>query len=116
MAVEYSFAHVGLHCENVDACTAAVEKFKAMFGFASYDVGQSVIVAGPIEITKKSLRGTPGHIGIVCSDVAEAIEDLKAKGFTVDESTLQKAPDGRIQSVYLQERFGGFACHLLQKR
>lgn len=116
MAVEYSFAHVGLHCESAEACSATVEAFKKAFGFPSFDVGGSVIVAGPMELTKAPLRGTAGHIGIACSDVAEAIGDLKARGFAVDEGTIQKMPDGRIQSVYLRDTFGGFACHLLQKR
>lgn len=116
MAVDYSFAHVGLQCESAEGCTAAVEKFKAAFGFASHDVGKSVIVAGPMEIAKEPLRGTAGHIAIACSNVAEAIEDLRMKGFEVDEGTIQTTPDGRILSVYLRETFGGFACHLLQRR
>ncbi len=116
MAVEYSFAHVGLHCQDPEGCSAAVEAFQKAFGFPSFDVGSSVIVAGPMELTKAPMRGTAGHIGIACSDVSEAIEDLKAKGFAIDESTLQTMPDGRIQSVYLRDTFGGFACHLLQKR
>lgn len=116
MAVEYSFAHVGLHCESAGHCTDTVEQFKSAFGFESYDVGKSVIVAGPMEITKEPLYGTVGHIAIACSDVAKAIEDLRVKGYEVDKSTIQTASDGRIQSVYLQETFGGFACHLLQKR
>lgn len=116
MAVEYSFAHVGLHCADAGECTAAVKAFQKAFGFPSFDVGNSVIVAGPMELTKSSPNAAAGHIGIACSDVAEAIEDLKGKGFAVDESTVQTAPDGHIQSVYLRDTFGGFACHLLQQR
>lgn len=116
MAVEYSFAHVGLHCEDAGHCAAAVEAFQKAFGFPAFDVGNSVIVAGPMELTKLLPNAAVGHIGIACPDVAEAIEDLKDKGFAVDESTIQTMPDGRIQSVYLRDTFGGFACHLLQKR
>lgn len=114
MGVIYSFAHMGIHNENPEKCDEAVEKFKRAFNFASFDLGQSVIVAGPLELTKGPIRGTLGHIGIECSDVDEAIEDLQEKGFYVDESTLQYTSDGHIQSVYLQDTFGGFACHLLR--
>ena len=75
-----------------------------------------MIVAGPMELTKTPLRSAAGHIGIACTDVALAIEDLKEKGFAIDESTLQYGPDGKLRSVYLQDTFCGFACHLLQKR
>lgn len=116
MAVEYSFAHVGLHCNDDAECMTAVEKFRVAFGFPSYDVGNSVIVAGPMELTRMPVRGTAGHIAIACSDVDEAVRDMQAKGFTLDETTLQRTPNGQIQSVYLKDTFGGFACHLIQKR
>ncbi|MCM1193881.1 MAG: VOC family protein [Lachnospiraceae bacterium] len=116
MDVEYSFAHVGLHCDDEAECMAAVEKFRDAFGFPSRDVGNSVIVAGPMELTKMPVRGTAGHIAVACSDMAEAVRELQAKGFAIDETTLQQTPDRQIQSVYLQDTFGGFACHLIQKR
>lgn len=116
MGVTYSFAHMGIHCNDSDACADTVARMQEVFGFPAYDIGSSVIVAGPMELTKKPLRGTAGHIGIECPDVEEAIRDLREKGVEVDESTIQYTPDGKVQSVYLQETFGGFACHLLRKR
>ena len=114
MGVIYSFAHMGIHNEDPEKCDEAVEKFKRAFNFASFDLGKSVIVAGPLELTKAPMRGTLGHIGIECPDVDEAIEDLEKKGFSIDKSTLHYTSDGHIQSVYLQDTFGGFACHLLR--
>ncbi len=37
-------------------------------------------------------------------------------GFELDESTIRHQPSGRLQSVYLNARVGGFTVHLLQKR
>ena len=116
MNMEYTFAHMGIHCNSEEDCKAGVAAFQTVFGFPIFDIGNSVIVAGPMELTKTPLRSAAGHIGIACTDVALAIEDLKEKGFAIDESTLQYGPDGKLRSVYLQDTFCGFACHLLQKR
>lgn len=115
-AVEYSFAHAGIHCRDEGSCSTAAEQFSRAFGFPCCDIGSSIICAGPMEITKSPVRGVSGHIGIAVSDMEKAMEDLTAKGFHPDPETLQYGPDGRPQSVYLAELFGGFAVHLLQRR
>lgn len=115
-SIEYSFAHVGIHCRDEETCGAAAEQFARAFGFPYRDIGPSIICAGPVEITKAPLRGTAGHIGIAVSDIEKAMDDLTAKGFHPDPDTLQYGPDGRPRSVCLTELFGGFAVHLLQKR
>lgn len=115
-APTYSFAHLGINPTEDAGCADIVELFAKAFGFPSFDVGNSVIVAGPLELPKSPGPGRNGHIGIETDDVDAAMEDLAAKGFHFEESTLTRLPDGTACSVYLTEPFAGFAVHLLRKR
>lgn len=116
IALGYAFAHMGIHSEGDSDCFAIVNTLQSAFGFPAFDIGSSVIVAGSFEITKSNPHGICGHIGIETASVARAINDLQSKGFSLDEGTIQYQPSGRIQSVYLVARIGGFTVHLLQKR
>lgn len=115
-ALGYAFAHMGIHNGDVPGCETVVNLLQNAFGFPSFDIGSSVIVAGPLEVTKSNPYGCCGHIGIETASVARAMDDLISKGFTLKEETIQHMPDGRLQSVYLSLRIGDFAVHLLQKR
>lgn len=115
-ALGYSFAHMGIHNEDASDCRNLVNTLQEAFGFPVFDIGSSVMVSKAFEVTKANLWGTCGHIGIETASVARAISDLQAKGFGLDESTIQRQPDGRLQSVYLDIRLGGFPIHLVQKR
>ncbi len=114
--ITYKFAHVGINSENAEQALKMVELLGKAFGLPSYDVGSSVIVGGPFEILKSEGPGTLGHIAMETPDVAAAIQDLEAKGFAVEEKSIQRLPDGRVLSAYLQQEIGGFAFHLLQSR
>ena len=116
IALGYSFAHMGINSADEIECFITVEKLKNAFAFRSYDIGSSVMVAGPFEVVKTAGRGTHGHIGIETASVARAMEDLSSRGFALDPDSVQRMPNGQIQSVYLQSEIGGFALHLLQKR
>lgn len=112
----YSFAHVGLHFDGAAACTEAAGALCQAFGFPSRDIGASVIVAGPVELTKSRPGGAAGHLGIAVPDVEAAVRDLAAKGIRTVPDTEQRTPDGQLQSVYLDWQVGGFALHLLKAR
>lgn len=114
--LSYRFAHVGINPVPGQGMEDGAAFFSGAFGFPSFDVGTSVIVAGPMELLKAPGPGRNGHLGIETEDVEEAIRDLAEKGFSIEESTLTYRSDGLIQSVYLKEEFCGFAVHLLRKR
>lgn len=116
IALGYSFAHMGIHNEEASGCLSVVNTLQSAFGFPSFDIGSSVMVSAAFEITKANPQGVCGHIAIETASVVRAISDLQAKGFSVDESTIQYQPGGRMQSVYLNIRLGGFSVHLVQKR
>lgn len=115
-ALGYAFAHMGIHSENTSDCLAVVDTLQEAFGFPVFDIGSSIMATSSFEITKANPQGLCGHIGIETASVARAINDLQSKGFHLDEGTIQYQPDGRLQSVYLDLRLGGFSVHLVQRR
>ena len=114
--VTYKFAHVGINSETSATAAETVRLLADLFGFKHFDVGNSIIVGGPMEILKSSGRGHNGHIGIEVNDIALAMQELHEKGVDLDESTLQYGPNGAPVSIYLKQEIGGFAFHLLQSR
>lgn len=116
LALGYGFAHMGMNSAGEQEACDTARFFEKAFGFPSFDIGASIMVAGPFEVVKSMSRGRNGHIAIETASLARGIADLEQKGFLVDYSTLQRAPDGRLLSVYLEEQTAGFAIHLLQKR
>lgn len=107
---------MGIHSEDATGCEMAVQLLQNAFGFPSFDIGSSVIVAGPLEVTKSNPSSCCGHIGIETTSVSRAMNDLVSKGFTLKNDALQCLPDGRPQSIYLNLQVGNFMVHLLQKR
>lgn len=116
LALGYGFAHMGLNSADEIKARETACFFEKAFGFPSFDIGASIIVAGPFEVVKSVSWGQNGHIGIETASIERGIADLEQKGFRMDDSTLKRAPDGRILSVYLEHQAAGFAIHLLQKR
>lgn len=114
-APSYTFSHLGMNMSSEASCMETREQFKKAFDFPSIDTGKSVIVEGSLELLKKAESGKYGHIGIETDNIEAAMDDLASKGVHFDETTLVRRTDGVIQSVYLRERFGGFAVHLPRK-
>lgn len=110
--VEYTLEHVGINCQNADEAIRNAKLFEAMFGL-TVKVGNSSVFAGPIvELNKAPGRGTNGHIALGTPDVAAAVEDLTARGFTVDPASAKYTPDGTMNVIYLTDEICGFAIHL----
>ena len=113
--VEYTLAHVGINCENEEEAIRNAKLFEALFGL-TVKVGNSSVFAGTaVELNKKPGRGKHGHIAIGTPDVAAAVADLEARGFTVDPSTAKYKPDGTLNAIYITEEICGFAVHLMRK-
>ena len=110
----YEIAHVGINMPDAEAALALANSLNHAFGFP-VKVGNSSIFTSPeIEINKSMGRGTHGHLAVRTKDIALAIRDMEQKGYTVLPDTA-KFKDGRMIAVYLEQEFGGFAIHLLQK-
>ena len=92
----YEIAHVGINMPDADAALALANSLNHAFGF-NVKVGNSSIFASPeIEVNKYMGRGVHGHLAVRTHDMAQAIADLEAKGYTVwaeyDGHVILKSP------------------------
>lgn len=110
----YELAHVGINMPDADAALEVASGLNSAFGFPVKVGNSSIFASTGVEINKSMGRGLHGHLAIRTNDIALAIEDLKAKGFAVLPDTAKFKGD-RMIAVYLEQEFGGFAIHLLQK-
>ena len=112
---EYSLAHVGLNAANAEEARKIAELFQAVFGLPVKEGNSSVFAGTAVEFMKQPYKGTNGHIGLATPDVAEAMKELEAKGYTFDPSTAKYKPDGTLNAIYINGEVGGFAIHLVKK-
>jgi len=110
----FDLAHVGINGADDDESMQVVNKLHQAFNFP-VKAGNSSNMAGTgFEVTKSPYLGQHGHLAIRTNNLSRAIHYLGKRGFEVDEDTA-KYKNGRMIAIYLQETFGGFAIHLLQK-
>lgn len=111
----FSLRHIGINCENEDSAISVADKFDSLFGFTK-KVGNSSVFAGvEVEAMKSIGRGAKGHIAIGTNSVARAmnyLETVKGVKF-IPESAAYKGD--KLQAIYMEGDFGGFAVHLVQK-
>ena len=114
---EYSFAHIGVNAANAEEAREAAKLLGLLFGFDA-DEGSSSIFVGErsIELCKTPYLGAHGHIAIGTPDVAAAVAELEARGFTFDQSTAKYKPDGTLNAIYFTREICGFALHLVGKK
>jgi 2-dehydro-3-deoxyphosphogluconate aldolase/(4S)-4-hydroxy-2-oxoglutarate aldolase len=110
----FELAHVGINGADKAESMRVVNQLNQAFNFPVKE-GSSSNMAGPgFEVTNAPYLGEHGHLAIRTNDIERAIHYLKKRGFEVDEDTA-KYKNGGMIAIYLQEPFGGFAVHLLQK-
>lgn len=110
----FEFAHLGINTESEKDASDLSERFSQMFGFRTWDNGNSFYASAQIECMKFMQLGSMGHIAIRSNSVERAKKYLSLKGLTPVEETARYR-DGRLHNIYFKEEFGGFSIHLLQK-
>ena len=110
----YEVAHVGINMPDADAALALANSLNDAFGFPVKVGNSSIFTSSAIEINKSMGRGMHGHLAVRTNDMAKAIADLEQRGYAVLPDTA-KFKNDRMIAVYLEQEFGGFAIHLLQK-
>jgi len=110
----FELAHVGINCEDENASGALVESFVKAFGYKAKYGNSSNFAGTDIEAMKSKYLGSNGHIAIRTNKMEAAIAELEKLGYTINMDTAKYKGD-RINAVYLDGEFGGFAVHLLQK-
>ncbi len=110
----FEVRHVGINMQNETEAEAVADQFDKAFGFTK-NIGSSSVFAGAgVEVMKEPYLGKMGHIAIMTNYIERAIFHLEARGFTFNQES-RKYKNDKLVAIYLNEEFGGFAAHLLQK-
>lgn len=111
----FELRHVGINMQDEEEADTVATSFEKVFGFAK-NVGNSSIFAGTgIEVMKQPYLGQKGHIAIQTNYIDRAIYHLEAQGFTFNQESKKFGKNDKLVAIYLNEEFGGFAVHLVQK-
>jgi len=78
-------------------------------------MSQTTFAGSFFECMKAPYLGKNGHIAMSTSDLAAAVEELNAKGFSFNMDTAAYDDQGRLKNIYLDGEYGGFAIHIMQK-
>ena len=110
----FEVRHVGLNCANREEAAQVAQLFSKLFGFP-YKPGNSSDFSGiGVECNHYPKLGRLGHIAIGTNSTERAVAYLKSQGvkFTDEYKTVK---NGKLIAIYLDQDFGGFAVHLVQK-
>jgi len=110
----FELAHVGINSQSEAEAAALAATFGRLFGWDTWDNGNSFYASARVECMKFPQRGRFGHLAILTNSASRAKDYLRQRGLTPVESTA-KYRDGRLHNIYFEEEPGGFSLHLLQK-
>lgn len=113
-ALDFELAHVGVNTGDPDASLEVCRQFEHAFGFAVKEGGSSNFAGSSVEVMKSAYLGKNGHIAVRTNSIPRAAAELAKRGFRLNESTAKYKGETMV-AVYLEQEFGGFAVHLLQK-
>jgi 2-dehydro-3-deoxyphosphogluconate aldolase/(4S)-4-hydroxy-2-oxoglutarate aldolase len=111
----FEIVHIGVNSANEQDAKAAAERLSKLFHWPIREGQANYFVGTGVEIMKTPFLGAHGHVAIGTNSVERAQWHLERRGFTFNEETARKGPDGKLRFVYLAEEIAGFAFHLIQK-
>lgn len=115
MSITFELAHVGINNETPEEALELAEQLSMLFNLAPRHGKKSEFAGSIVECVRSQYLGTHGHIGLQTDDLPGACEELAGNGITFNEETRAYFEDGRLQNVYLNGEWGGFAIHVMQK-
>ena len=114
LALGFELDHVGINQADESEARALGQSLSAAFQLPLEDSDNHILAGSGVEIMKEPFLGSKGHLALRTNSIPRAAAELAKSGFRLEESTA-RYQGGRIKTVYLQQEFGGFAIHLLQK-
>jgi len=111
----FELRHIGINAENEEEADKIAGSFEKLFGFVKKAGNSSIFAGTGIEVMKQPYLGKNGHIAIQTNYIERAIFHLSQQGFTFNEESKKYDKNGKLTAIYLNEEFGGFAVHLVQK-
>ena len=113
IALGFELAHIGINCDTAEESLEVCRLFDGAFSTGIKEGESSNFASSGIEVMKSRYLGDNGHIAISTAKIHRGIAALAKRGFEIDPETA-KYKGGNMIAVYLKQRFGGFAIHLLQ--
>ena len=110
----FEVVHLGINTPGADDAQAVADQFANAFFFPARVGNSSIFSTDAIEVMKSMYLGRSGHIAVRTNSVDRAVAYLAGKGFTIRPETV-KRKGGRMTVAYLEQEFGGFAVHLVQR-
>ena len=116
MTNTFELAHVGINNGSPEEALELSRTLCALFNLEQRPGKKSDFAGTIVECVRSQYYGTHGHIGLRTDDLPSAVEELSGKGITFIEETRAFFDDGRLQNIYLDGEWGGFAIHVMQKQ
>lgn len=112
----FEVAHIGINTENEAEAKKVAALFNKLFNFPIKDGNSAVFASSGVEVRKQMFLGKNGHIAIKTNYMDRAMAYIESMGGSFNmEKGVAKDDKGNIKAIYLNEDFGGFAIHLVQK-
>ena len=115
MECSFELAHVGINTENPQQAAELAALLSDLFHLTPRHGNKSEFAGSLFECMKAPFLGKNGHIALRTDDLEAAVAELKAKGYAFKPETAAYREDGKLKNIYLEDEFGGFAIHLMQK-
>ena len=113
--IEEGINFFGLY-QNEEEAKKVAGIFNKLFNFPIKDGNSAVFASTGVEVRKQMFLGKNGHIAIKTNYMDRAMAYIEAMGGSFNmEKGVAKDENGSIKAIYLNEDFGGFAVHLVQK-
>ena len=110
----FDLAHFGVNSGDPEKALRDARLFASLFGWQVREGNSSDFAGTRFEFMKKPFYGTHGHIAISVYSVERAAEYFRRRGFAVNEATAGYK-NGKLNAVYLEGEFAGYAIHLIRK-
>lgn len=111
----FELRHIGINATNEEEASKVAGSFEKLFGFTKKNGNSSVFAGTAIEVMKENYLGKSGHIAIQTNYIDRAVFQLQQQGYTFNEESKKYDKNNKLVAIYLNEEFGGFAVHLVQK-
>lgn len=110
----FEVGHLGINTDSGEASQTLCDTMCSLFGFPVKNGNSSNFSSGSIEVMKSRYLGEKGHIAILTNSIPRAIAELEKKGVAIRPETA-KYKGEKMQAVYIDGEYGGFAIHLVQR-
>jgi 2-dehydro-3-deoxyphosphogluconate aldolase/(4S)-4-hydroxy-2-oxoglutarate aldolase len=111
----FELAHLGLHSANEAEAKSLANDLAKLTALPVKNGNSSLFVGTGVEVVK-STGDFSTHLAYSVLNVERSARYLAANGFALDENSIKRDAEGAMTVVYLRQRFGGVAIHLVARK